>query len=591
MRITGVNKLNLTAKILFTLLLLCIPFYVGVLGKTELERFYSRWAGTPLEDIVGQGVKAVKQGDMELALTFFNMAIRDYDKDAPDSDQRIYVQAYLNAGSIYYSEYSDNQQAYNCLMNALEINRRLGVTNYDAYIYANIGNIHIDLNDNAKAMDYYAKALSGALGGRNWYVSSLVASNIFFHALKSGRLEYCRSVLSMLDKVRIPVSDPNGRYLDLCRSVLRSALAGRYGDAASRLEDMIRCVNKDVYEDPVLLIVMLRQSKAYVYSRLGLYGKGLDECAVCEKMIHEDGINSSELKEVYEVMSQLFYGMGDVGSAYDYLKKADSCMTGMDMKSRHSKVSAMQAVYELDKTSAEMDAMKRKDGLRSLVMSVLSVVLIALAALVMVMYRNARRLKRKNSLIYSRTMELLDRSKTDGRAIAEYESRIAACNAEIERLRMTAAHAGEAAAAEADGTAAPAADVAGEARSEGGSVPDAAVYEMMSRVFAAMDNENDIYSPDFSIDKLALSVGSKPKYVSQAINSCCKKNFRTFLSEYRIREVCRRFSEKDKYGGYTIEAIATSVGFNSRSAFITAFKRITGITPSEYMRTGLADKT
>jgi AraC-like DNA-binding protein len=31
-------------------------------------------------------------------------------------------------------------------------------------------------------------------------------------------------------------------------------------------------------------------------------------------------------------------------------------------------------------------------------------------------------------------------------------------------------------------------------------------------------------------------------------------------------------------------AISQSVGFKSRSAFVTAFKRFTGLTPSEYLR-------
>lgn len=588
MRITGTNKINFMGRVLLVLVPLCM-FNILMSGKTELEKFYGRWTGTPPDALVEQGATAIKHGDMELALMFFNMAIRNYDKDAPDSEQRSYVQAYLNAGSIFYSEYSDNQQAYNCFMNALEINRRLGVAGYEEYLYANIGNIYIDLNDNDSAMSYYFKAMSGSLSRRNWYVASVVASNIFFHAVKSKQLHGCSGLPGMLDKVRIPDNDPNGRYLNIYRRVLRAMLAGRYGDAVSGLDDMIEVADKSVYEDPVLLIVMLRESKAYVYSYLGLYDKGVEECVICERLIQQNNINKSELKEVYEVMSQLLYSKGDVSLAYTYLKKAGSCMAGMETKARNSKVSAMKSMYKLDKQNAEMDVLTREGNLRNLVMAVLAVALAGLAVLLVVMYRHGRKLKHKNRLIYIRTMKLLDESKADYRRIMEYENRIAACNAEIDSLKSSAAgH--SCAETEADGKENTGADVPEDKEFAAGSAPDAAMLNIMSKVFEVMEDGSDIFLPDFSIDKLAAAIGSKPKYVSQAINSCCKKNFRTILSEYRIREVCRRFSEKDKYGDYTIEAIAMSVGFNSRSVFIAAFKRIMGITPSEYMKTGLVHK-
>lgn len=43
-------------------------------------------------------------------------------------------------------------------------------------------------------------------------------------------------------------------------------------------------------------------------------------------------------------------------------------------------------------------------------------------------------------------------------------------------------------------------------------------------------------------------------------------------------------NDKDNYGKYTIETIAESVGFKSRSNFTTVFKRITYFTPSEYLK-------
>jgi len=62
------------------------------------------------------------------------------------------------------------------------------------------------------------------------------------------------------------------------------------------------------------------------------------------------------------------------------------------------------------------------------------------------------------------------------------------------------------------------------------------------------------------------------------------KNLHQLISEYRIKEACRRISDQDQYGRYTIEAIAASVGFKSRTNFSTNFKKVTGLTPSQYLR-------
>ena len=65
------------------------------------------------------------------------------------------------------------------------------------------------------------------------------------------------------------------------------------------------------------------------------------------------------------------------------------------------------------------------------------------------------------------------------------------------------------------------------------------------------------------------------------------QNFNKFLvrnNEQRINEVCKRLVDTVNNGNKTNEAIAEEVGFKSRSHFIRTFKKITGLTPSQYQR-------
>ena len=107
---------------------------------------------------------------------------------------------------------------------------------------------------------------------------------------------------------------------------------------------------------------------------------------------------------------------------------------------------------------------------------------------------------------------------------------------------------------------------------------------LTKRILKLLEESDEIYASDFNLNKLAELAGSNYKNVSQTINEQFGKNFNQLLNEYRIKEACRRLSDIEHYGYHTIEAIGQDVGFGSRSTFVTTFKKITGLTPSEFQQ-------
>ena len=89
---------------------------------------------------------------------------------------------------------------------------------------------------------------------------------------------------------------------------------------------------------------------------------------------------------------------------------------------------------------------------------------------------------------------------------------------------------------------------------------------------------------DFNLNMLADMVDSNTKYVSWIINDTYKKNFKTMLNEYRIHEACRRMSDTEHYGNMTLQAIYEELGYNSAASFIQSFKKVNGMTPSQYQK-------
>lgn len=138
-----------------------------------------------------------------------------------------------------------------------------------------------------------------------------------------------------------------------------------------------------------------------------------------------------------------------------------------------------------------------------------------------------------------------------------------------------------------------AADVAAETppkeRYSNSTIPLDVVRDITEKIEQVLSDNDVISDPKFSLHQLSDAVGYSYKMVSQVINESLGKNFKTLLNEHRIKEACSRLVDGKNYGGYTIEHIAQSVGFVSRSNFSVAFKAVVGITPSEFQRNARED--
>jgi AraC-like DNA-binding protein len=85
--------------------------------------------------------------------------------------------------------------------------------------------------------------------------------------------------------------------------------------------------------------------------------------------------------------------------------------------------------------------------------------------------------------------------------------------------------------------------------------------------------------PDFSLPDLAQRLNVSVHALSQVINEGMGKSFFEMAAEYRVEEAKRLLKEQPHV---KVEEIAEQVGYLSKSSFNTAFKKITGRTPSEY---------
>ena len=106
--------------------------------------------------------------------------------------------------------------------------------------------------------------------------------------------------------------------------------------------------------------------------------------------------------------------------------------------------------------------------------------------------------------------------------------------------------------------------------------------DLLLKLDTFMRDKKPFLNADFSLPDLAQSLGTTVHVLSQAINAGLGKSFFEMTASYRVEEakilLLRQRNIK-------VEEIAEQVGYNSKSSFNTAFKKITGVTPSEFRNT------
>jgi AraC-like DNA-binding protein len=103
----------------------------------------------------------------------------------------------------------------------------------------------------------------------------------------------------------------------------------------------------------------------------------------------------------------------------------------------------------------------------------------------------------------------------------------------------------------------------------------------LARLIDAMTTDKLFTNSDLKLQDLAQRLDVPPHHLSQIINERLGQNFFDFLNHYRIEEAKKYLADPVKLR-YTILSIALEVGFNNKASFNAAFKKHTGITPSQF---------
>jgi AraC-like DNA-binding protein len=116
-------------------------------------------------------------------------------------------------------------------------------------------------------------------------------------------------------------------------------------------------------------------------------------------------------------------------------------------------------------------------------------------------------------------------------------------------------------------------------------MPDKKLVEIKTQLNDLIAKEELYLDSDLNLGKLAKKLNISTHQLSYVINNGFNQNFYGFINKYRVEKAQKLLAGKalDKF---SIIGIAYESGFNSKTAFNTTFKKITGLTPSEFIKSG-----
>lgn len=107
--------------------------------------------------------------------------------------------------------------------------------------------------------------------------------------------------------------------------------------------------------------------------------------------------------------------------------------------------------------------------------------------------------------------------------------------------------------------------------------------ELMERIHNHMITSESYIHPELTIVDLAENLKIHPKRISTTLNTVQNQNFNAYVNHFRVKKA-EELLKSEVADTLSIEGIGSEVGFNSKSAFYSAFKKETGTTPSRYKK-------
>ena len=517
--------------------------------------FYDHCSKLPTDTLLAMGERyGLDPEYTDSALVCFSVvANRYYERNLTEPEIEKSIWAMNKLGYLFKYNHFDYEKSYGFLTTALEISRKHGVKRYLPYIHQNLAAYYQlekrngrDAENRLKMMDCYKQAFFEADSLSDYKAMTSIFINLVNFSSAADSQKYIRPALARF--LRIP-QKPQVEMYRFARALYDGTMCLRHDEPEKALlhfDRMKQCVDTPVKGMAARYRMMAVSKKMQAFFQMGDVEGALAQLDSLLSMAQRCRARDV-IVDTYWVYYQYHKDRRNTDAANRYfqlyLENKDSLLT----YDKLTDITELNFQTQLNRTGEQVRILSYKRRMQGYLLGGVAAFALAIIAVLVGLAYNYRQLRTKNRQLYEKHAAMI----AEMRKTSELQKKF---------------------------------DEQQKTKYSGSKLGGDTLTLLEQRIAQVLENSEEIYAEDFDIKTLADLTGSNQAYVSQVINTKYGKSFSSLLSEYRVNEASHRLADLEHYGDYTIEAIAQSVGFKSRTSFVALFKKLTGLTPSAYQK-------